>query len=234
MNSVEATGDPTSHRLLLIDDEELVLAGLRATLVREGYQLVTATNSLDALKELQKAPFSTIICDNQMPGMTGLEFLAQAKQLQPDATRILITGVLGLDTMIAAINNGEIYRFIVKPWLREELVATVKNAVQRYELIRGNAVLQAEALAMGQQLKSFNQSLELQMARAAEQNERLADLNQALAKHLEGHVQLGLQLLQHFYPTVGHPAGRVHELCKAIADNLTLPIGQRQVLEASA
>ena len=66
--------------------------------------------------------------------VTGLEFLAQVKQIQPDATRILITAVLNLGTVIDAINKGEIYRFVVKPWLREELLATVKNAVQRLRI----------------------------------------------------------------------------------------------------
>jgi len=226
--------DLKRHRLLVIDDEELVLAGLRKILVREGYELVTATDSFQALDELQKQQFSVIISDHRMPGMTGLEFLAQAKQIRPEATRILITAVLSLDTVIEAINQGEIYRFIVKPWLREELLATVKNAVQRYELIRGNAALQAEALAMNQQLKSLNQSLERQMAGVAEQNQHLADLNQALAKHLDRHVQLGLQLLQHFYPAAGNRARRVHEICKTIADTLNLPTEERRVLETSA
>ncbi len=222
------------HRLLVIDDEQIILAGLATILAHEGYQVVTATDALAALEELKQQPFSVIISDYRMPKLTGLEFLAQAKQIQPDATRILITGVLSLDTMIGAINRGEIYRFVVKPWLREELIATVKNAVQRYELIRGNAVLRAEARAMSQQLKSFNQSLELQMARAAEQNEHLAALNEAVTKHRDRHAQLGLQLLQHFYPTVGNPARRVHELCKVIAKTLNLPTDQSQILETSA
>src|ERR1700677_3823837 len=124
-----------SHPILLVDDEEIVLVALRDTLLREGYKVVTSPHAVHALSILRGQPFSVVISDQQMPMVTGLEFLAQVKQIQPDATRVLITAVLSLSTVIDAINKGEIFRFIVKPWLREELLATVKNAVQRHELL---------------------------------------------------------------------------------------------------
>src|SRR6202043_2601755 len=107
-------------------------------------------------------PVSVVITDQQMPMVTGLEFLAQVKQIQPDATRILITAVLNLSTVIEAINKGEIYRFVVKPWLREELLATVKNAVQRHELISKNSKLNAETREMNEKLTLLNRTLEEQ------------------------------------------------------------------------
>ena len=124
------------HRILIVDDEEIVLVALRETLRREGYEVVTALNAVQALEILQRAQFSVIITDQQMPALTGLEFLAQVKRMQPDTTRILITAVLSLGTVIDAINKGEIYRFVVKPWLREELLVTVKNAAQMLEVAR--------------------------------------------------------------------------------------------------
>lgn len=222
------------HRLLIVDDEQLVLTGLRETLTREGYHVTTASNPFAALEELKKQIFSVIISDNHMPGVTGLEFLAQAKELQPNASRILITAVLSLDTVIDAINKGEIYRFIVKPWLREELLATVKNAVQRYELIDNNTVLQSKAVVMNRELMESNRSLELQIARVAEQNESLGQLNQALAENLQHAVQLGLHVLQTFYPALGNHARRVQQVCLALADTLHLPAEKRQILEFSA
>jgi len=230
--AVSSTTGP--NRILVIDDEQIVLAGLRETLARENYDVVTADNSFAALSELQKQSFAVIISDHQMPGVTGLEFLSQAKGIQPFATRILITAVLSLDTVIDAINKGEIYRFIVKPWLREELLATVKNAVQRYELINRNAALRAEAVDMNEKLQELNKSLEQQMARVAEQNQRLERLNQALAENLLHSVQMGLHILQTFHPALGNQARRVHEVCKAMADTLNLPAEKRQALEMSA
>src|SRR5262249_39755770 len=122
----------SSNRILLVDDEEIVLLALYETLRREQYDVVTASDPAQALEELKKSDFAVIVTDQRMPTMTGLELLAQARQIQPNATRILITAVLNLDTVIEAINQGEIYRFIVKPWLREELLVTIKNAVQRH------------------------------------------------------------------------------------------------------
>jgi response regulator RpfG family c-di-GMP phosphodiesterase len=234
MPSSENNPAASLHRILIVDDEQLVLSGLRETLTREGYHVTTATNPFLALDELKQRIFSAIISDNQMPGVTGLEFLAQAKALQPNASRILITAVLSLDTVIDAINQGEIYRFIVKPWLREELLATVKNAVQRYELIDNNTVLQTRAVVMNRELTEANRSLELQVARVAEQNESLGQLNQALAENLQHSVQLGLHVLQAFHPGLGNQAQRVHQICKALADTLHLPAERRQILEFSA
>ena len=154
--------DNQLHQILIVDDEEIVLVALRDTLAREGYQITTAANAIEALGQLKQQAFSVVITDQQMPMLTGLEFLAQVKQLQPDTTRILITAVLNLSTVIDAINKGEIYRFIVKPWLREELLATVKNAVQRYDLICKNQMLQVATLGMNERLVKLNKELEQQ------------------------------------------------------------------------
>ena len=222
------------HRILVVDDEEMVLKGLRDTLTREGYHVVTAANPFLGIEELKRHTFSIIISDNHMPGMMGMQFLAQAREIQPNASRILITAVLSLDTVIDAINKGEIYRFIVKPWLREELLATVKNAVQRYELIDNNTVLQSKAVVMNRELTEANRSLELQISRVAEQNESLGQLNKALAENLQHSVQLGLHVLQSFHPALGNQARRVHQVCGALADTLYLPPEKRQILEFSA
>src|SRR5205085_1267639 len=143
-----ARSNAAMHQILVVDDEEIVLVALHDTLEHEGYNVVTCPSAVEALALLKEQAFSVIISDQQMPMITGLEFLAQVKQIQPDATRILITAVLSLSTVIDAINKGEIYRFVVKPWLREDLLATVRNAVQRYELICKNLVLQATTRAM--------------------------------------------------------------------------------------
>jgi len=125
----------TGQRILLVDDEEVVLAALRETLHREGYEVFAVPDPLDALGILRQTQFAVVVTDQKMPALTGLEFLAQVKELQPHATRILMTGVMNLETIISSINNGEIYRFIVKPWMREELLVAIKNGVQRYSLI---------------------------------------------------------------------------------------------------
>ncbi len=93
------------------------------------------------------------------------EFLAQVRQIQPDATRILITAVLNISTLIDAINQAEIHRFVVKPWSREELLASVKSAVERFDFISNNARILAETMARNRELAQLAGSLEEQVAR---------------------------------------------------------------------
>jgi response regulator RpfG family c-di-GMP phosphodiesterase len=142
--------------------------------------------------------------------------------------------VLNLGTVIDAINKGEIFRFIVKPWLREELLATVKNAVQRHDMIRSNARLNAETVAMNQKLTQLNEFLATQVATVAEQNRRLEELSRAQQENLQRSVQLCVQTMQTFYPTLGNQARRVYELCKAMGAGLELPPEQQQTLEIAA
>lgn len=222
------------HPILIVDDEEIVLLTLRETLSREGYKVVTSPHAVHAANLLREQQFSVVISDQQMPMVTGLEFLAQVRDIQPDATRILITGVLSLNTVIDAINKGEIYRFIVKPWLREELLATVRNAVQRHELIRSNAKLRAETLEMNKELTRINQALETQIATVAGQNKQLEILTAAQEKNFRQSVELCVQTMQTFYPTLGSQARRIFELCKTMGQGIALPPEEQQTLEISA
>ena len=234
MPAEESNLTEAAHPILIVDDEEIVLTALHAILSHEGYKVVVSPNAVQAAGALKEQPFSVVISDQLMPQVTGLEFLARVKEIQPDATRILITGVLSLSTVIDAINKGEIYRFIVKPWLREELLATVKNAVQRHELIRSNAKLRAETLAMNGELTRMNQALEAQVAMVAGQNKQLEILTAAQEKNFRQSVELCVQTMQTFYPTLGNQARRVFELCKTMAKGIDLPPEDRQTLEISA
>ena len=220
--------------VLIVDDEEVLVLAYKEMFESEGYRTVAALSAVDALKHLEEEEFAVVLTDQNMPRENGLEFLAKVKAIQPDATRVLMTGVLDLSTVIQAINKGEIYRFVVKPCLREDLLATIKNAAQRYELIGQNAMLQAATQSMNRELEDLNRALAKQVAREAEQNTQLASLNQALEQNLQRSVQLCLKTLETFYPSLGVQAKRVHELCAAMAEGINLPPNQRQILEISA
>jgi HD-GYP domain-containing protein (c-di-GMP phosphodiesterase class II) len=110
----------------------------------------------------------------------------------------------------------------------------VKNAVQRYELISHNARLHIAALAMNDKLTQLNQALEAQMAKVAEQNKQLENLAAQQEENLRQSVELCVQMMQIFYPTLGNQARRVFELCKAMGRELDLPSDARQTLEISA
>jgi response regulator RpfG family c-di-GMP phosphodiesterase len=234
--SLQTFGPPTGKfpPLLIVDDEEIILTALQETLRRANYDAVTFSDPRAALEELKKREFSVIITDQTMPGLLGLELLAEARKIQPYATRILITAVLSLDTIIEAINKGEIYRFIIKPWLREEFLAMVQNAVQRYELICQNGRLQESTQAMNEQLVELNRSLEQQVKLVAQQNMKLGEMNAALEQNLVRSMELCVHTMQTFYPSLGNQARRVSEICKSIAKILQLPPEGRRVLESAA
>jgi response regulator RpfG family c-di-GMP phosphodiesterase len=202
--------------------------------VRAGYLVSTANDPLIALEMVHTQPFAAIISDQQMPSMLGLDFLSKVKGLQPDASRMLITAVLSLDTVIEAINRGEIYRFIIKPWLREELLVTVQNAVNRYELLCKNRTLQAETQAMNEQLTSLNTQLQAQLSQIEHQNQQLSRLNEALEQNLSRSVELCVQTIQTFYPTLANQARRAVEICRSMSAVLNLPAEQKHQLEVGA
>jgi response regulator RpfG family c-di-GMP phosphodiesterase len=229
-----STANPTAFPILIVDDEEIVLVALRDTLAREGYHVVASPHAIHALTVLKDQQFSVVISDQQMPLISGLEFLTQVRDIQPNATRILITAVLTLSTVIDAINKSEIFRFIVKPWLREELLDTVKAAVHRYEEISRNSRLQAETQAMNARLTELNKELETQMAQAARQNTQLQQLLAEQDENLRQSVELCVQTMQTFHPSLGNRARRVQALCQSMGQRADLTPAQRQVLEISA
>ena len=227
MSTPTPTPPPELKRILVVDDETIVLISLRETLRMQGYEVFAVEDPVEALHLIQKTAFSVILSDQQMPMLTGLEFLAQAKELQPNSVRILITAVLSLSTVIDAINKGEVYRFIVKPWLREELLVTIQNAVQRYELVFNNRALHAQTTTM-------NERLGQQLIQLDAQNRQLDQLNQTLRTNFDRSVQLCLKTLETFYPLLGQQARRVFALCQALAEGLNLSPEQRHVLEISS
>ncbi len=163
MTTVPTTTTSALKRLLIVDDEEIVLVALRETLRQQGYAVATAQNAVQGLEMLHQQQFAAVLTDQQMPMLTGLEFLAQARRIQPDASRILVTGVLNVGTVIDAINKAEIFRFLLKPWQREELLLTVQAAVARYEALCRTSILLTTTLAMNETLTKLTQSLEKQL-----------------------------------------------------------------------
>jgi diguanylate cyclase (GGDEF)-like protein len=119
-------------KILCVDDEVEVLRGLALHLGRR-YQVLTATSGDAALKLLEQDPsVEVIISDMRMPGLSGSEFLSQSRAWAPDAQRILLTGQTDLASAIAAINDGQIFRFLSKPCPAAELISTIEAALERY------------------------------------------------------------------------------------------------------
>ena len=116
-------------RILCVDDEPNLLAGLANTL-RRRFDVTTAANGPDALRIVADAgPFDVIVSDYRMPGMDGAEFLRRARQLAPTTVPVLLTGHATLEGAIAAVNEGRVFRILLKPCPPEILIGAIDEAV---------------------------------------------------------------------------------------------------------
>lgn len=121
-----ATG--TKPKILFVDDEERILNTVRA-LFRLHYHVVTTTDGYHALELLRRDQFHLLVSDQRMPVMPGIDLLRQAKEISPNTVRILLTGFSDLAAIVGSVNDGEVYRFISKPWDNQELQAIIASAV---------------------------------------------------------------------------------------------------------
>lgn len=122
------------HTILIVDDEENVLSALKRALMDEDYDILSATGGDEGLKLLSQNSVQLVISDERMPVMSGAEFLSHVKQRHPDTVRFMLTGQASIDAAMRAINEGEIYRFFLKPWNDLELVMAIRSALEKYDL----------------------------------------------------------------------------------------------------
>jgi CheY-like chemotaxis protein len=139
-------------KILCVDDEPRVLEGLAANL-RRRFDVATATNGPAALAILAAHAVSVVVSDLRMPGMDGVELLAKMKEAAPDTTRILLTGQADMETSIAAVNTGQIFRFLRKPCKPEDLAVAIGAGVEQHRLVT------AERELLGQTLRGTVQAL---------------------------------------------------------------------------
>ncbi|MEP6501794.1 MAG: EAL domain-containing protein [Betaproteobacteria bacterium] len=157
--------------LLLVDDEENILASLRRSLRRGGYRIITALSALEGLQRLAENEVDVIVSDQRMPGLTGVEFLRRAKELYPETIRMVLSGYTELQSITDAINEGAIYKFLTKPWEDDLLRANIDEAFRQKEMMDDNRRLDREVRTANLELADVN--LRLQAALAA-QNEKLS------------------------------------------------------------
>jgi DNA-binding NtrC family response regulator len=124
----------TKHPILLVDDEPEILFSLRG-LLRKEFELYTAESGAEALEILRQHPVHVIMTDQRMPQMTGVELLRRARGDCPEAIRMIFTGYADIKAVIDAINQGQIYRYLTKPWDPDELLAVLHEACAHYERI---------------------------------------------------------------------------------------------------
>ena len=146
--------------LLLVDDEPGILSSLRRLLRPNGYTILTAESGRAGLDILEQESVDLVISDMRMPEMDGARFLEQVRQRWPSTIRILLTGYADVGSTIDAINRGEIFRYIAKPWDDNDLTLIVRDALDRQRLQAENLRLLTLTQAQNEELKDLNANLE--------------------------------------------------------------------------
>ncbi len=158
LQPVKTPDAPEPYRILLVDDEPNVLKSLTRVFRQENYQILTApcADAALALMAAESGPIHMVISDYKMPGMSGAELLKAIKAKYPDCIRIMLTGHADSNAVMGAINEGAVYKFILKPWNDDDLRVTVGLALEQYDLIQRNKVLQATTKQQKKQLNSLS------------------------------------------------------------------------------
>src|SRR5919112_1337524 len=165
-------------KILIVDDEPANLR-LLERLFRRDYAVVAAPSGEEALRLLEQHDVALLITDQRMPGMTGIELLKRTAPLRPHMVRIILTGYTDTEALVEAINCGQVYRYVAKPWNNEDLRLTAARALEHYEANRGQHELTRANRRLAQRLQLMTRSF----VRA------VADALEAKDEYIHGHAR---------------------------------------------
>ena len=154
--------------LLVVDDEPYIVSTL-AALVGPEFEVLTATSGEAAREHFQRRDIDLILTDQKMPRMSGVQLLEWVRANHPKTVRLLMTGFAELEEAVEAINRGQIYRYIFKPWRTEELLETLHSAARTFVLERSHEQLLQELQKKNEQLQNLTQELEQRVAERTQQ-----------------------------------------------------------------
>lgn len=217
-----ADAAPANARLLLVDDEENILRSLQRILRKEPYDVSTAASGEQALALLDDHTFDLVISDARMPGMDGPTLLSEVKRKWPWSMRILLTGYTDINTTIKAINDGQIYRYISKPWDDEELKLVIRQALAFQYSERRRLALEKLTRKQNEELQALNASLEDKVQARTEKLKETADMldvaYQDLKRSYVTATEVFSTLINERLPADRRPNAKVIALVKAYAE----------------
>lgn len=169
-------------KVLLVDDEPAVVSALRRQLTRH-FEVETATDPNAALEKVAATEgLAVVVSDMRMPGMNGAEFLSRVRRLKPEAVRILLTGYADVDAAVAAVNEGQIFRFLSKPIPPGSLIACLRDAVRQHDLVTAERELLESTLrgSVKALLDTLSMANPMAFTRAARITRRVVELAEAV------------------------------------------------------
>ncbi len=196
MTSADTTASPspTPPTLLLVDDEPSILSALRRLFRPQGYRILMAEGGAAALELVANDAVDLVISDMRMPGMDGAQFLEKIRHLQPHAVRILLTGYADISSTIAAINGGEIHRYIAKPWDDNDILLVVREALARRDLEVRNHELTELTGRQNEELRCLNANLEERVSHRTAEIEQINDMLNVAYAELKSNFMLSMQI----------------------------------------
>ncbi|WP_322002649.1 HD domain-containing phosphohydrolase [Marinobacter alexandrii] len=210
-----------SAKLLLVDDEDNILRSLQRVLRKEPYELTTATSGDQAIGLMEEQGFDLVISDARMPGMDGPTLLATIKKKDPSCIRILLTGYADIDSTVKAINDGQIYRYISKPWNDNELRLIIRQALAFKQSERRRLALEKLTRKQNQELQELNSTLEQKVRARTEELRETADMldlaYQELRKNYVTTTEVFSSLIDKRLPANRQPNAKVITLVRAFA-----------------
>jgi response regulator RpfG family c-di-GMP phosphodiesterase len=218
--------------LLFVDDEPNILSSLRRLFRPLGYRVFTAEGGEQGLSILAEERVDLVISDMRMPAMNGAQFLEQVRMRSPDTVRILLTGYADVSAIVEAINKGQIFRYVAKPWEDNDIVIGVRHALERQELEREKGRLEALTRKQNDELKELNATLEDKVrARTEELRQAMGLLEQAhdkLKKSFVTSVRVFSNLIEMRESSFAGHSKRVAEMARTIAQKMGLSEGEVQ------
>jgi putative nucleotidyltransferase with HDIG domain len=228
------------HSILIVDDEDSILNTFKRILADGDYEVHTANNGLEGLNKLHTAqrPYSLIISDQRMPLMSGVQFFTQAKDIFPDAVRILLTGYADTDAVIDAINKGGVHLYFTKPWHEEELLLHIKQSFSKVEILQENKRLIELIKSKNNELLKLNKTLEKRTRDKTDdllaQTEKLKESYKKSQMILDGIVKTLSKIIETRDPyTSGHEDQVARIACK-IAKEMKLSEEQIAAIRVAA
>lgn len=129
------------YTVLFVDDEINIQRSIKRLLRKEDYEVITVSNGFEALEIIRSQKIHLVISDFRMPEMTGTQLLQKIKELDSSTIRVILSGYANAGVVVEAINKGEIYRFLTKPWDDEQLKIAVRQCLEQYQIIQENKSL---------------------------------------------------------------------------------------------